>query len=79
MRRAGFPIKPRLRADPGKIKRVRTLFFSLAVGLALFQLNVLFDSVIAYTLIDQGGVSTLYYANRLVQLPIGVLGVALSS
>jgi len=79
MCRAGFTVRPRWNADPEQIKRVRTLFFSLAIGLALFQLNVLFDSLIAYTLVEEGGVSTLYYANRLVQLPIGVLGVALST
>jgi putative peptidoglycan lipid II flippase len=72
-------VRPRLSADPERLKRVRTLFFSVALGLALFQLNVLLDSVIAYTLVAEGGVSTLYYANRLVQLPIGVLGVALST
>lgn len=79
MSRAGFPVRPRLRADPARSRRVRTLFFSLAIGLALFQLNALLDSVIAYALAPAGGVSALYYANRLVQLPIGVLGVALST
>lgn len=79
MKGAGFPIRPRLTTDPARLKRVRTLFFSVALGLALFQLNVLLDSLIAYTLVAEGGVSTLYYANRLVQLPIGVLGVALST
>jgi putative peptidoglycan lipid II flippase len=58
---------------------VRGLFLSLGLGLALFQLNVFLDGLIAYTSVEEGGVSTLYFANRLVQLPIGVFGVALAT
>jgi len=79
MKRAGFPVRPTLHADPERLRRVRSLFLSLALGLALFQLNALLDSLIAYTLVPTGGVSALYYANRLTQLPIGVLGVALAT
>ncbi len=79
MAAAGLPIQPIVRADPALMARVRRLFASLALGMALFQLNVLLDGVIAYSLVPEGGVSALYYANRLVQLPIGVLGVALST
>ena len=32
------------------------------------------DSLIAYAWVPEGGVSALYYGNRLVQLPVGVLG-----
>lgn len=79
MQRAGVPIVRRWRTEPERLNRVRGLFFSLALGLALFQLNALFDSLIAYAFVAEGGVSSLYYGNRLIQLPIGVLGVALST
>ena len=77
--RAELPVAPRWRTDPALMKRVRSLFFSLALGLTVFQLNVLFDSLIAYAFVAEGGVTALYYGNRLIQLPIGVLGVALST
>lgn len=76
---AGLPLRPTFSADPELMARVRRLFLSLALGMALFQVNVLCDGLIAYGLVAEGGVSALYYANRLVQLPIGVLGVALST
>lgn len=77
--RAALPVAPRWKTDPALLKRVRSLFFSLALGLTVFQLNVLFDSLIAYAFVPAGGVTALYYGNRLIQLPIGVLGVALST
>ncbi len=79
MKRAGVPVERTWRTDPERLTRVKSLFFSLAFGLALFQLNALFDGLIAYAFVPEGGVSSLYYGNRLVQLPIGVLGVALST
>lgn len=79
MARAGLPLQPALTADPARMKRVRRLFGSLAFGMALFQVNAMLDGLIAYGLVEQGGVSALYYANRLAQLPIGVLGVALAT
>ncbi|MGE0706412.1 MAG: murein biosynthesis integral membrane protein MurJ [Planctomycetota bacterium] len=79
MARAGVPLQPLLRAEPERLRRVQTLFCSLALGLALFQLNAFLDGLIAYAFVSEGGVSALYYGNRLVQLPIGVLGVALAT
>jgi len=79
MRAADHPVRATLTADPARLARVRSLFGSLAIGLAMFQVNVLLDGLIAYALVPTGGVSSLFYANRLVQLPIGVLGVALST
>lgn len=79
MKRAGVAVQRTWRTDPERLTRVKSLFFSLAFGLALFQLNALFDGLIAYAFVPEGGVSSLYYGNRLVQLPIGVLGVALST
>jgi putative peptidoglycan lipid II flippase len=79
MKTADHPVRFQVTADPARVKRVRTLFGSLAIGLAMFQVNVLLDGLIAYSFVPTGGVSSLFYANRLVQLPIGVLGVALST
>jgi putative peptidoglycan lipid II flippase len=80
MGRADHPVRPAASAaDPSHLRRVRTLFWTLGLGLAVFQLNVMLDNLIAFAFVAEGGVSALYYANRLAQLPIGVLGVALST
>ena len=44
----------------------------------VFQLNILVDTVLA-SLVGIGAVSFLYYADRIIQLPIGVIGVSLST
>ncbi len=65
------------RADPG-VRRVAGLMLPATIGLAATQVNILVSTVIAASL-QQGSVSWLYYAFRLMQLPIGVFGVALAT
>lgn len=48
------------------------------IGSSVAQVNLLFDSVIATFLIS-GSVTWLYYSDRLLEFPLGVLGVALST
>jgi putative peptidoglycan lipid II flippase len=67
--------RPRL--DPG-VRRVATLMLPATIGLAATQTNLMVSTVIASHL-EQGSVSWLYYAFRLMQLPIGVFGVALAT
>jgi putative peptidoglycan lipid II flippase len=63
---------PRLSAD------LRQFFGALApaiIGSAGVQIAILADSIIA-SLLPTGAVSSIYYAERLYQLPIGVVGIA---
>jgi putative peptidoglycan lipid II flippase len=75
MRRAGMRLRlprPRLTA------RMRSLFRRMApglVGAGVTQLNVSIDIIIG-TLLPAGSVSILYYADRVNQLPLGVIGTA---
>ena len=48
------------------------------LGAAVYQINVLMSTVLASTL-EQGSVSYLYYADRLLQFPLGVFAVALGT
>jgi putative peptidoglycan lipid II flippase len=65
------------RLHPG-VLRVAALMGPAAVGLAATQINLLVSTVIA-SMLAQGSVSWLWYAFRLMQLPIGVFGVALAT
>jgi len=47
------------------------------LGLAVYEVNLLVDTLLA-SLLPEGSISYLYYGNRLVQLPLGVFGVALA-
>ncbi len=74
----GFRATPELpKRHPG-VQRVAALMVPATVGLAATQINVAVSTVIAASL-QQGSVSWLYYAFRLMQLPIGVFGVALAT
>jgi len=75
IRRAGMRFTlPRLRFSP----RIKTLFKRMVpalVGAGVTQLNVSIDIIIG-TLLPAGSVSILYYADRVNQLPLGVIGTA---
>ncbi len=73
--RLGFRLKwERPRLHPG-VRRVAWLMVPATVSSAGWQVNTVVNTVIASTL-QQGSVSWLYYALRLQQLPVGVLGVS---
>jgi len=59
------------------VKKLLKLLLPAMLGLAITQINVVVDRVIASNLID-GSISALYYANRLVQFPLGAFGIAIS-
>jgi putative peptidoglycan lipid II flippase len=63
--------------DPG-VKRIRTLMIPIIFASSVQQVNLLFDVWIASFLVT-GSISWLYYADRLVEFPFGVFGVALAT
>lgn len=76
--REGFRFRLEVpRRHPG-VERVAFLMLPATVGLAATQLNIFVSTIIA-SLLQQGSVSWLAYAFRLMQLPIGVFGVALAT
>lgn len=67
------------RNDPG-LREIWTLFLPVVFGLALVQINEVADNLIAEFLVEgDGAVSALYYGNRLMQLPLAVIGTALAT
>ncbi len=62
---------------PG-VRRVAWMMLPATIGLAATQLNLFFSTLIA-SMLQQGSVSWLWYAFRIMQLPIGVFGVALAT
>jgi putative peptidoglycan lipid II flippase len=51
----------------------------LALGAAVYQVNVLVDSFMANNMLSTGGASTYYYANRIQQLPLALVATAATS
>ncbi len=78
LRRAGFALRPR---GPLLTPQIRLLLRRMAPGLlgaGVTQLNVVIDGIIA-SLLPAGSVSLLYYADRVQQLPLGVIGAAVGT
>ncbi len=74
-KRAGIGfVPPRPRLTPG-VKRLLALMAPALLGAGVVQVNVVIDVILASTL-SEGSVSFLYYADRVNQLPLGVVGVA---
>ncbi len=71
---------PRWRLDwshPG-VRRMLKLMAPAAFGVSISQVSLLINTIFASFLVS-GSVSWLYYADRLMEFPAGVLGVALGT
>ena len=60
------------------IKQTWRRFFPAAFGGGILQINLLVDTILA-SLLGFGAVSYLYFADRITQLPLGIIGVALGT
>ncbi|HXP75399.1 MAG TPA: murein biosynthesis integral membrane protein MurJ [Stellaceae bacterium] len=76
--RAGLPLAmPRPRLTPA-VKQLLRLMLPGTFGAGVTQLNLVVSTAIA-SLLPTGAVSYLYYADRLNQLPLGVVGIAVGT
>ena len=73
--RAGMPLIPKMPRFSPDVRRVLSLAFPGIVSGGIMQINLLIATIIA-TSLDRA-VAYLYYADRLYQLPLGVIGVAI--
>ncbi len=53
-------------------------FFPAVLSGGIFQINILVDTILA-TFVGFGAVSYLYYSDRIIQLPLGIIGVSLGT
>ena len=62
-----------------ELDQIKKIFWVGAMGAAVVQINVLVSRFLAYSLDEQGGVSFLFLASRLIELPLGVFAIAIST
>lgn len=62
------------------VKRIGNLLAPRAFGSAIYQVNIFVDTMLASLawIVGAGGVAALYYANRLIQFPLAIFGLALA-
>ncbi len=68
--------RPTLNAD---VKRLMRLIAPAAAGAGAVQFNLLVSTALATGLLPHGSVSYIYYADRLNQLPLGLIGIGLGT
>ena len=76
--RAGMPLKVQWpRVTPGVSRLIRRII-PVAIGAGIYQINLVIDMVIA-SLLPSGSISYLFFADRITQLPLGIIGVAVGT
>ncbi|MBF0426147.1 MAG: murein biosynthesis integral membrane protein MurJ [Magnetococcales bacterium] len=78
MTRLGMPLG--LRWDPRHpaIRRILTLMGPSVLGVSVAQISLILDTFLASWL-PSGSISYLYYADRLVEFPLGLIGIAMAT
>jgi len=74
----GLLPRPRWGWRHSGVRRILRLMIPTLIGSSVAQVNLLVDSIIA-TFLVAGSVSWLYYSDRLLEFPLGVLGIALAT
>ncbi len=70
--------RPRVnRGDPG-VRRIVRLMVPALFGVSVAQLSLLLDTVLA-SFLTTGSISWLYFSDRLMEFPLGIVGVALGT
>src|SRR5689334_4498086 len=78
-KRAGVSLaikRPRINDD---LRELLKLILPAALGAGAVQVNLAVSTALAGGLLDPGSISYIYYADRLNQLPLGLIGIGLGT
>ena len=76
--RMGLLPRPRLDYRHEGVRRIFKLMLPALFGVSVSQLNLLLDTILA-SFLQTGSISWLYYSDRLAELPLGVIGIAIAT
>lgn len=76
--RLGLWPRPRWGWQDSSVRRTLKLMTPALFAVSVVQINLLFDTLMA-SFLASGSVSWLYYSDRLVEFPLGILGVAVAT
>ena len=76
--RLGVNLKPAFAFRHPGIRQMALLFLPAFFGAAIYQINIFIGTILA-SLLPTGSVSYLYYADRVVELPLGVFAIAVGT
>jgi len=70
--------KPRFDNRHEGVARILKLMIPALFGVSVSQINLLLDTVLA-SFLETGSVAWLYFSDRLVELPLGLFGIAIAT
>jgi len=76
--RLGLLVWPRWGWADSGVRKIMRLMLPVIIGSSVLQINLVIDTIIASFLVT-GSVTWLYYADRMVEFPLGVFAIALST
>lgn len=78
LQKIGMLVLPRISFRNSGVWRVLKLMGPAIIGVSVSQISLIINTIFA-SFLQSGSVSWMYYADRLMELPTGVLGVALGT
>lgn len=78
LKKIGMLVLPRISLRNSGVWRVMKLMGPAIIGVSVSQISLIINTIFA-SFLQSGSVSWMYYADRLMELPTGVLGVALGT
>ncbi|SFN78638.1 putative peptidoglycan lipid II flippase [Formivibrio citricus] len=78
LRKIGMLVWPRINLKDAGVWRVVKQMGPAILGVSVAQISLIINTIFA-SYLDSGSVSWMYYADRLMEFPTGVLGVALGT
>jgi putative peptidoglycan lipid II flippase len=78
LRRLGVPLAPTLEWSHPALRQIAHRLWPAVFALAAVQITVVVNTLLA-SLLRSGTVSYLYYADRVMEFPLGVFGIALAT
>ena len=70
--------RPRINRGDAGVRRIVRLMVPALFGVSVAQLSLLLDTVLA-SFLTTGSISWLYFSDRLMEFPLGIVGVALGT
>ncbi|MDD5723434.1 MAG: murein biosynthesis integral membrane protein MurJ [Syntrophales bacterium] len=76
--KVGVRLKPNFHFSHPGIKKIERLMLPAVFGATVYQVSIFINTILA-SLLPGGSVSYLYYADRVVELPLGVFAIAVGT
>lgn len=77
-RKTGLPTRASSELRSPEVREVVRLMIPATVGASVYQVNIFISTLLA-SLLTEGSISWLFYADRVAQFPVGIFTVALAS